>query len=153
MMVTVTFDDALTSSAQQRIKASIFSADPDDGDAAALSANGCSPRTTYYVSAQYTDWALLHEVWQEGHEIATHTLTHKTNATVSQQRFYDEIAGTKAAISRLGQVPESHIGGFRAPFLEYSKNSMAALHELGMRYDSSIREGPVSVSVLLREAS
>ena len=49
----------------------------------------------------------------------------------------DEVAGNLIALNELAGIPLSSIIGFRAPFLNYSVDTLKMLAELGFTYDSS----------------
>ena len=49
----------------------------------------------------------------------------------------DEVTGNLIALNQLAGVPLSSIIGFRAPFLNYSVDTLKMLHQLGFTYDSS----------------
>lgn len=165
-LVVLTFDDAVTVSNVDALQPVIDTGgDGAQGGVAATSANGCPVKATFYVSGQYTDWSLVHNLWKTGHEIATHTITvqkpsltqcvgtnlirthlwchnqqHTTGTDSHVHTLQREIAGVKLSAARLARVPEEDVVGFRSPFLQYSWSSFAALKRLGMLYDSSITE-------------
>jgi hypothetical protein len=39
--------------------------------------NGCPIHGTFYVSHQYTNYAMVQKLWNQGHEIAVHSISHK----------------------------------------------------------------------------
>ena len=49
----------------------------------------------------------------------------------------DEVAGNLIALNQLAGIPLSSIQGFRAPFLNYSVDTLKMLHQMGFTYDSS----------------
>lgn len=49
----------------------------------------------------------------------------------------NEINGNLIALNALAGIPMSSIQGFRAPYLNYSVNTLKYLHEAGFTYDSS----------------
>ncbi|TBU62469.1 hypothetical protein BD310DRAFT_871227 [Dichomitus squalens] len=93
--------------------------------------NGCTPKMTYYTSIDYTNFTLVTDWYVAGNEIADHTMTHV--GTPPQ----DEVTGNLIALNQLAGVPLSSIIGFRAPFLNYSGDTLKMLHQLGFTYDSS----------------
>ncbi|CAH7686651.1 family 4 carbohydrate esterase [Phakopsora pachyrhizi] len=93
--------------------------------------NGCQPKMTYFVSLNYTNYSMVTDWYVAGNEIADHTMTHVGDAPVS------EIDGNIIALNSLSGIPISAIQGFRAPYLNYSINTMKHLKEAGFTYDSS----------------
>jgi hypothetical protein len=93
--------------------------------------NGCQPKMTYYVSLNYTNYTLVTDWYVAGNEIADHTMTH-----VGQARS-DEINGNLIALNALAGIPLSSIAGFRAPFLDYSVDTLKDLYAAQFTYDSS----------------
>ncbi len=49
----------------------------------------------------------------------------------------DEVTGNLIALNQLAGIPLSSIQGFRAPFLNYSVDTLKMLAKLGFTYDSS----------------
>ncbi|CAG0896937.1 unnamed protein product [Cyprideis torosa] len=88
--------------------------------------NGCPIHATFYISHQYTNYRYVQELWNDGHEIAAHSITHRTperwwseNATIED--WFDEMVGIANIINRFGGVRIEDIRGVRVPFLrEYS---------------------------------
>ncbi|KAJ7731234.1 hypothetical protein B0H16DRAFT_1329486 [Mycena metata] len=93
--------------------------------------NGCQPKTTYYTSLNFTNYTLVTDWFVAGNEIADHTMTHVGDPPV------DEINGNLIALNALAGIPLKSIIGFRAPFLNYSVNTLKALYAAGFTYDSS----------------
>lgn len=93
--------------------------------------NGCQPKMTYFVSLNYTNYSMVTDWYVAGNEIADHTMTHVGDAPVN------EIDGNIIALNSLSGIPISEIQGFRAPYLNYSVNTMLHLKDAGFTYDSS----------------
>ena len=72
-----------------------------------------------------TDWFVA------GNEIADHTMTHV--GTPPQ----DEVNGNLIALNALAGIPLKSIIGFRAPFLNYSVDTLKLLAQSGFTYESS----------------
>lgn len=102
--------------------------------------NGCKMPATWFVSIDYTDPHLVKNVFVRGHEIATHTINHVSDANVTQ------IVGARDWLVKEAGIPKSKIGGFRAPFLMFSPEQREILQENDFWFDSSISEvyGPQS---------
>lgn len=64
--------------------------------------NGCPIHGTFYLSHEYTNYAMVNKLWNQGHEIAVHSITHRTpeswwegNATIED--WFDEMVGQVSA--------------------------------------------------------
>lgn len=67
--------------------------------------NGCPARATFYVSHQYTNYRDVQYLWNIGHEIAAHSVTHRgpeewwsSNATIED--WFDEMVGLANIINK-----------------------------------------------------
>ncbi|CAO3696457.1 unnamed protein product [Rhizopus stolonifer] len=119
--VTVTFDDSIQTALFQTALSMVNITNP----------NGCPGHGTWFVSMQYTDFSLVQQWYAAGNEIADHTFTHV--GTPSAQ----EISACKSMLNAYGGIPNSKIQGFRAPFLNYTKDTLNILSQQGFLYDSS----------------
>ncbi|KAG1589029.1 hypothetical protein G6F48_004887 [Rhizopus delemar] len=119
--VTITFDDSIQPQLYKTAKRMLNITNP----------NGCPARGTWFVSMQYTDFSLVQQWYSSGNEIADHTFTHV--GTPSDQ----EIISCKQMLNSYGGVPNGKIQGFRAPFLNYTIDTLNHLSKLGFLYDSS----------------
>ncbi|KAF7311854.1 hypothetical protein MIND_00196100 [Mycena indigotica] len=93
--------------------------------------NGCAPKMTYYVSLNFTNYTLVTDWFVAGNEIADHTMTHVGDPPEN------EVDGNLIALNALAGIPLKNIVGFRAPFLNYSVNTLKLLAKAGFTYDSS----------------
>lgn len=93
--------------------------------------NGCPPVITYYVSLNYTNYTLVTDWFVAGNEIADHTMTHVGTPP------NDEVDGNLIALNALAGIPLSSIIGFRAPYLNYTADTLKHLAAVGFTYDSS----------------
>ncbi|KAG9121226.1 hypothetical protein FRC07_002908 [Ceratobasidium sp. 392] len=93
--------------------------------------NGCQPKMTYYTSLNYTNYTMVTDWYVAGNEIADHTMTHVAEAEA------DEINGNLVALNSLAGIPLTAIKGFRAPYLNYSVETLKVLGASGFTYDSS----------------
>lgn len=105
--------------------------------------NGCPIRGTFYVSHEYTDYRYVEQLWKDGHEMASHSITHRTpekywgNATAEELR--DEFEGQRIIMSNFGNIPMAEIKGIRMPFLRIGwNNQFYMMRESGFLYDHSI---------------
>ncbi len=82
--------------------------------------------------------ALIKEIVQQGHEVASHGLSHRLVYTQTPQEFRSETKESKEILEDLAQQP---VIGYRAATYSITKSSLWALDilaEQGFRYDSSI---------------
>ncbi|KAK7063546.1 carbohydrate esterase family 4 protein [Favolaschia claudopus] len=93
--------------------------------------NGCQPKMTYFTSLNFTNYTLVTDWYVAGNEIADHTMTHVGDPP------QNEIDGNLIALNALAGIPLKSIIGFRAPFLNYSVNTLKLLAAAGFTYDSS----------------
>ncbi|KAF7340989.1 hypothetical protein MSAN_02084300 [Mycena sanguinolenta] len=93
--------------------------------------NGCQPKMTYYTSLNFTNYTLVTDWFVAGNEIADHTMTHVGTPPA------DEINGNLIALNALAGIPLKSIIGFRAPFLNFSVDTLKMLAAAGFTYDSS----------------
>ncbi|KAL0951940.1 hypothetical protein HGRIS_008592 [Hohenbuehelia grisea] len=93
--------------------------------------NGCGVKMTYYTSISYTNFSLVTDWYVAGNEIADHTMTHVGDPPA------DEINGNLITLNALAGIPMSAIKGFRAPFLNYSVDTLKKLVAAQFTYDSS----------------
>lgn len=84
------------------------------------------------------DRALVREIADRGHEIASHGMSHTLVYTQTPDVFRDETRHSKALLEDICQRP---VIGYRAATYSITNKSLWALdvlHEEGFRYDSSI---------------
>jgi len=93
--------------------------------------NGCPIKMTYYTSIQYTNFTLVTDWFVAGNEIADHTMTHVGSPDA------DELNGNLIALNTFGGIPLESIKGFRAPFLNYTVDTLKLLYQSEFTYDSS----------------
>lgn len=135
-MIVITFDDAINSE-NYDLYSKLFSNERKNP-------NGCPVRATFYVSHHYTDYRDVQKLWNIGHEIAAHSITHRgpeewwsKNATLED--WFDEMIGVSNIIHKFSAVRLNEIRGLRAPFLQVGWNrQFLMMKEFGFIYDSSI---------------
>ncbi|KAJ7760139.1 hypothetical protein DFH07DRAFT_740876 [Mycena maculata] len=93
--------------------------------------NGCTPKMTYFTSLNYTNYTLVTDWFVAGNEIADHTMTHVGSPPQG------EIDGNLIALNALAGIPLKSIIGFRAPFLNYTVDTLKLLAAAGFTYESS----------------
>lgn len=131
-MILITFDDAVNASIFADIQKIAGHQNPD----------GSPVAFTFYVSTNWTDYYLVHQLHAAGHEIAAHTITHSTGDSTPFATWIREIELCREAISHYSGIPIADIRGFRAPYLRHNAAMFEALNELGFDYDCTIPEGP-----------
>ncbi|KAI8881570.1 hypothetical protein K501DRAFT_324437 [Backusella circina FSU 941] len=119
--VTVTFDDSVQDALSKTAYSLVNVTNP----------NGCPGHGTWFVSMEYTDFSLVQQWYAAGNEVADHTFSHV--GTPSSQ----EISSCKSMLTAYGGIPPSKIQGFRAPFLNYTKDTLNIINQQSFLYDSS----------------
>jgi peptidoglycan/xylan/chitin deacetylase (PgdA/CDA1 family) len=93
--------------------------------------NGCPVKMSFYVSTNFTNFTAVTDWYVAGNEIADHTMTHVGSPPP------EEINGNLLALNAFSGIPLSAIKGFRAPFLNYTKETLQLVHDAGYTYDTS----------------
>lgn len=96
-------------------------------------------RATLFVIAQHlADSAklrLLREAVARGHEIASHSVTHRWLTTLPRAEQRRELIESRHRLEQALGVP---VRGFRAPGFRLSRQELALVQEAGYAYDSSL---------------
>ena len=99
-------------------------------------------RATLFVIGRQLDdpakRALLQEAVRRGHQIASHTVTHRSLTTLSAAEKRREIVDSRRQISDALGVD---VEGFRAPGFHMDREALELIAEAGYRYDSSMFPG------------
>ena len=66
-MITITFDDAVNNENWDLYQRLFFKGRKNP--------NGCNIHATFYLSHEFTNYAYVQRLWNEGHEIAVHSIT------------------------------------------------------------------------------
>jgi len=128
--VLLTFDDAVNSLNQQFFK-DLFNNRRNP--------NGCPIKSTFYVSHEWTDYSQVQDLYADGHEMASHTVTHSDGKSFDEGKWASEVIGQAEMLVRYGGVNPEDIKGMRAPFLQTGGDNMfSALKRYGLYYDSSM---------------
>ncbi|CAK9293104.1 unnamed protein product [Gordionus sp. m RMFG-2023] len=133
-IVMISFDDSVTSPNNDQYKLLL------DGR---LNPNDCPISTTFFVSHEYTNYQMVEEWYTKGHEIASHSISHRVPQTwwanASYEDWIEEIAGQKEILIDLANIPRDKIVGSRAPFLQIGGDVyFRMLTDYGFNWDSSI---------------
>jgi hypothetical protein len=78
---------------------------------------------------------LIGEISSRGHEIASHTHTHRLLTDLSETEQKDELETSR---EQLAAVSGTDVEGFRAPAFDIPTSHFSLLEEAGYRYDSSV---------------
>ncbi|XP_018322153.1 uncharacterized protein LOC108734891 isoform X2 [Agrilus planipennis] len=135
-MITLTFDDAITFD-NIEIISKIFKSHRRNP-------NACPIKATFFVSHYNNNYFLTQKVWNNGHEMAIHSITHRSakewwlyNATVED--WFDEMVGQANIMHKYSKIHMADIRGLRAPFLNLGWNrQFLMMKEFGFIYDSSV---------------
>jgi peptidoglycan/xylan/chitin deacetylase (PgdA/CDA1 family) len=98
-------------------------------------------KASFFVTCTYMQAAAWKAAYMAGHEIGNHTVTHATDRNVGLQRWLQEMTDCNTYITGQVGVPADEVIGFRTPFLKYGNDTLAAVKQVGFRYDTSIEEG------------
>ena len=101
--------------------------------------NGCRLPVTYFTMQGYSDCDIIKQRWQDGDEIAGHTVTHEAmgpNYTETEQ----EIVGQRNWLINECGIPAEDVVGHRSPYLVNNPKHREALAKGGFLYDSTINE-------------
>ncbi|XP_055372797.1 chitin deacetylase 7 [Condylostylus longicornis] len=132
-LVAITYDDAVTALNYEYIQSAIRKLKNPDG---------CKALATFFVSHEYTDYTKVHKLWEQGHEIALHSISHKPMTTywntADVELLKEEFGGQRDMMAHFAQIKKEDIKGIRTPLFEISANTTYfALKEMGLTYDSS----------------
>ena len=102
--------------------------------------NGCEIGLTFFVSHNYTNYALVEDLFfGHGYEMADHSVDHREpttwweNATIDE--WTHEIMDQKTILQKWGNVEAK---GFRGPFLVTSENEINVLHTNKFLYEATM---------------
>ncbi|XP_023721414.1 mucin-12 isoform X4 [Cryptotermes secundus] len=130
-IVLLTFDDAIND-LNKGLYQDIF-------EKGRTNPNGCPITATFYVSHEWTDYSQVQNLYAEGHEMASHSISHSFGEQFSQKKWTREIAGQQEILAAYGGVRMEDIRGMRAPFLAIGGNKMfKMLYDSNFTYDSSM---------------
>lgn len=94
-------------------------------------------RVTHFVTGQFAETypELFERMTEQGHEIASHTMTHRPYSTIGEAVFSREVSESRLFLEKLSGHT---VLGFRAPYGQVPDNLAEILHKNGYIYDSSI---------------
>ena len=130
-IVLLTFDDAVND-LNKKLYEDLF-------EKGRTNPNGCPIAATFYVSHEWTDYSQVQNLYTDGHEIASHTISHSFGESFSEKRWAEEVDGMREILSAYAAVKREDIRGMRAPFLQIGGNKMfKMLYDQNFTYDSSM---------------
>jgi peptidoglycan/xylan/chitin deacetylase (PgdA/CDA1 family) len=98
-------------------------------------------KASFYMTSTYAQQGPWRAAYDAGHEIGNHTVTHATDRGVGRDRWLQEMRDCNTYLTETVGVPAAELIGFRTPYLKYDDDTLAAVAEVGFRYDTSIEEG------------
>ncbi|KAL0810874.1 hypothetical protein ABMA28_010178 [Loxostege sticticalis] len=104
--------------------------------------NQCPATATFFLSHQYTNYQLVNELYNKGHEIALHSITHSTPQTYWAEGDVElmrrEFGDQKELTAHFANIPANSMRGIRMPFLQMAGNStFEMMSEFDLQYDCS----------------
>ncbi|KAL4422673.1 hypothetical protein ABPG75_008870 [Micractinium tetrahymenae] len=104
--------------------------------------NKCPVRATMFTMVYYTDCDLTYDLWADGYEIATHTVSHVAlTDNMDKKEVEYQIVDARNRLADECGIPIEDIRGFRNPYLQTAPESRKLLYENGFLYDSTLIEG------------
>ncbi|XP_059165544.1 proteoglycan 4-like [Physella acuta] len=142
-LVMLTFDDSINGQNMGYYK-TIF-------NGTLKNPNGCPIKSTFFVSGDNSDYEMVRKIHKGGHEIASHTLSHRSPTTwwadAGFENWEQEVVGMKKRLHEKSGIPLDGIVGMRAPFLQVGGDAQyAMLKENRFRYDTSMVTGNLYVN-------
>merc|ERR1712226_65250 len=136
-IVYLTFDDAVTAEASTKYYDVLFGTPTEP---AHTNPNGCAIRATHFVTHQYNDYSLVNKWWHYGHEIASHSITHRNNQTywedMDMEAWKKEIVGQRRITGQFAALDPCELKGWRSPFLQGGGDTMyGLLAQENFKYD------------------
>lgn len=135
-IVYLTFDDAFTAYAEENFYRTLF-------DGSLTNPNGCAIRATHFLTHAYTDYSLVNRYWHLGHEMASHSISHRQGTeywkSLDMDGWKDEMVGVRKMIGQFAAINPCEVTGTRAPYLQGGGDVMyAMLEENKFTYDCTM---------------
>ncbi|KMQ52768.1 polysaccharide deacetylase [Chitinispirillum alkaliphilum] len=114
--------------------------------------DGTPVRATFFVIGNAGHGETWRKLYDEGFEIGGHTWTHSfAMYDLDYTQSLEEIFPTNKYLVNTAGIPQSHIIGFRTPFLAHSVDvtTFSALKFLGYRYDCSMAASGIGAGTYL----
>jgi len=88
---------------------------------------------------EWSDYSHVQDLYADGHEMASHTVTHSHGTNFNEEKWANEVIGMAEMLVRYAGVNPKDITGMRAPFLAVGGDTMfRMLNRYGLMYDSSM---------------
>ncbi|KAB7498765.1 hypothetical protein Anas_06332 [Armadillidium nasatum] len=134
-MIMITFDDAVNNN-NVDLYTYLFNNERKNP-------NGCSIKSTFFVSHKYTNYSAVQELYRQGHEIAVHSISHNDSESfwteATKEEWAREMAGNREIIKNFANISDQVIYGVRAPYLRVGgNNQFTMMEENFFLYDSTI---------------
>lgn len=104
--VVVTFDDAVNVNNMFSYRSLVYNR---------INSNGCKAGVTFFVSHEYTDYTLVNELYNQGYEIALHSISHVANQEywrdASNETLMREFGDQKIQIAHFANISIDSIHG------------------------------------------
>ena len=89
------------------------------------------PRATHFITHSYTDYSLVNKWWHYGHEIASHSITHRNDQkyweNMSEEEFAAEAIGQRRITGQFAALDPCEIKGALSDCSQYQRPSRMAL--------------------------
>ena len=116
-MVYLTFDDAVTIQNYPMYEELFFDRKNPNGQPITLS---------FYVTHEYNDYSLVHQLWRRGHDISLHSISHQTNTQywkdLNSTGWRMEIAEQRAQLAHFANISEEAVSLFYLTFSKINYN-------------------------------
>jgi hypothetical protein len=103
--------------------------------------NGYPITASFYITHEYNDYSLVHQLWRRGHDIALHSISHRSDTTywknLDAGGWKREVVDQKQQVATFAKIPFDDIKGFRAPFLQGGGDVMMGQIFGELQYDCS----------------
>uniref|UniRef100_A0A1I8AH24 NodB homology domain-containing protein n=1 Tax=Steinernema glaseri TaxID=37863 RepID=A0A1I8AH24_9BILA len=134
--VVLTFDDAVNARTMADYK-KLF------GSVRYRNPNGCPIKATFFVSHEWTNYDLVQWLSEEGHEIASNSITHTSLQNKGRTKWLNEMDGQRRILAMFGNVPEEEIVGMRSPLMTLGgEEQFEMMQRARFLYDNSISADP-----------
>jgi len=134
-MITITFDDAINNN-----NINLYDEIYNRGR---VNPNQCSIKSTFFVSHKYTNYSAVQHMHMKGHEIAVHSISHRSTekfwSDASIDDWAKEMAGARLIVEKFANITDNSVVGLRSPYLRVGgNNQFTMMEEQAFLYDSTI---------------
>ncbi|KAK0407366.1 hypothetical protein QR680_019157 [Steinernema hermaphroditum] len=134
--VVLTFDDAVNARTMTDYK-KLF------GAVRYRNPNGCPAKATFFVSHEWTNYDLVQWLSENGHEIASNSITHVSLQNMGKTRWLNEMDGQRRILAKFGNIAEEKIVGMRSPQTTLGGDGQfEMIQRAGFIYDNSVTAHP-----------